>query len=420
MVIFAKLLAILSSIILLLFLFSPRKLASIYYFIRPLSQPAANVGISLVGLPITSFYSLVVILSTVVNIARRGAHYIFVKHSIILYILILFSSLSFINSANYSISFSSIIKILTGLSFFLLIYSSIETSDDGLSLLKMISYSSLLPLFFGFYQYITGIVFISGSIGLKETDRINSFMGQANAYGIYLTLALIATLIVIFHEANKRKKIIFISILIMIVIAEILAKNRGTWIALLAGFTLSGIFYRKIIKLRWYIVILLAIAILFSNNIYNRFQELNELNAAGRVHNTFAGRVNYWKELTPLIMKHPLIGHGIGTSSLVTSRYLKTELAPHNDYLRLALEIGIPGSFLYFLFLFFELFRNIRLALKKSYWQVNYPILALAIYFLIISMTQNIINNLINFPLFTSLVAVSMRMNSISRSELSY
>ena len=119
-------------------------------------------------------------------------------------------------------------------------------------------------------------------------------------------------------------------------------------------------------------------------------------------------------------MDRPILGYGIGTATSVTAKYLGVDAPPHNDYVRIALETGVFSALLYLLFLLRLFLYFYTRPVSANYWVYNFPMIILTIYFLIISMVQNITSNLILFPAFLIMVAVGIRANRLlAANELS-
>ena len=78
-----------------------------------------------------------------------------------------------------------------------------------------------------------------------------------------------------------------------------------------------------------------------------------------------SGRRKYWQEAFNIIKDYPFFGIGVNAYSLVGARYkISWGGYPHNCYLQIASEIGIPGLFS-FLFILFVLFRRSIRALSS-------------------------------------------------------
>ncbi len=416
MITISKVLTLIISLIMLgMFLF-PLNLASFYFIFRPLVQPYAFLKYKLVGnIPLTAIFPIILIIVAFSNKFLRKKYKLLPPNAIPIYLLLLFSVLSFYNTMDLMNSVGTILRILAGISVYLLVYNGIENQKDLKKVLYAIVISSIIPMIFGYYQFATNTGHTwKQSMGYKlGGHRIDSLFGEYNSYGIFLCITIFASLMLIFHEKSKTKKGSIIFLLISMIISSILALNRGSWISLSFGLTISYMFYFKQVKIRGFIITSLVITCLFSGMIFQRFQDLNSAKDPMQ-KNTFTGRIDYWKKLYPLVFIHPVTGHGLGNSKLVAQKYINSENVPHNDYLRLALEVGIPSACLYLFFFFKEFFTNLSLTRKKENWYINFPMLAATIYFPIISITQNVIGNVIVFCMMFALIGISRKWNLLN------
>ena len=189
------------------------------------------------------------------------------------------------------------------------------------------------------------------------------------------------------------------------VFSLLLSLNRGSWIALSFSLFFAGIIFFPYVHIRWYFFIGIIIIITSLTLIMDRFDELNEFTPWGTSKNTFSGRIDHWMQLVDIAFQRFYLGWGPGTSRVVSNDLLSFNFVPHNDYLRLFLETGILGP-LIFLFL---IIKNIILAIFSSRdfgkWKIHYTILVIITYFFIIALPQNIIANVMLFPLFLALLA---------------
>lgn len=406
-----KLITMLIVLLMIVLSSSPLNFAMFYILFRPLVQPYAMAHHMLFPcVPLTGIFGLVLITYSSLNCIFRRDYSILPPNIIFLYGLIFFSAISFLNTMNYMVSMSHVLKIATGVALYLLVYNSVQTESDAKKILYALVLTAIIPMLFGYYQFFTS----AGGRGLMGAAiRVNSFLCMANAYGEFLCICLCATLMLLFQEKERYKRMFLLCTMCSIIVSSILALNRGSWIAMTAGLLLAYPGYRTKLKARWFVLAGMLICILFSGIIVQRFLELEETTSWGASRNTFKGRVQFWKAIITLIPIHPLTGFGIGTAKLVTDKFYKLNCVPHNDYLRLVLEIGLPGAFLYVTFLSRELFASVRLIFDKENWFINYPMLACLIYWIILSTTQNLVYNVTIFPMFMMLLAVARRWNMV-------
>jgi O-antigen ligase len=410
--------AVLIGIMVLIF-FSPIHMCMIYLFIRPLVQPFAYHEFTFFGdFPLTSVFSLMIIGSAYVNGFFKHNNTLRLNALIPLYLMLYFSCMSFISTPSYAVSIAHVLKILSAMAIYMLVYNSIQSKEDMNKILWIYLLGSVIPMLFGYYQYITGTghawagQFYAGK-------RIDSFLGEYNAYGEYLSITITAALMLFFQENIKGKRIAILAILGSLALSMILSKNRGSWIALYTGFLFASFFYRRKIKLWSIILVTIILAAAFGGAIYERFQELHQLSSFGNPQDTLQGRLHGWAALLPIALDKPFFGHGVGAIVLIAKKHLQITFAPHNDYLRLSVEIGIFGMLFYLFFLLAELVRSIlNIRRKSENWRINYPMFIAVIYFIIISFFQNIIYNVTVFPMFLGLLGLTHKYNFLSQHDV--
>jgi O-antigen ligase len=279
-----------------------------------------------------------------------------------------------------------------------LVYGAIKNENDTEKLLIPIIVQSWIINIYGYYQYIAG------------RNRISSLLIEANAYGEYLCLLLGATFIVMLRTKKKWIRIFLLATSFAIAIAMVLAQNRGSWIATAFALVVSSILYGRQINFAKLVVPIAIVAIFSSGIVRQRFQQLNKLSESGYSQNTFQGRVETWYLMLKLVPMSPIVGHGIGSSFSIGEKYYGVKIAPHNDYVRIVVESGFPALFIYVGFLLSILASNIIRACRYENWWAHFPMLFVICYWMVISITQNLVSNVSIFPLFMALVAVGDKM----------
>ncbi|MCU7934742.1 MAG: O-antigen ligase family protein [Candidatus Thiodiazotropha sp. (ex Dulcina madagascariensis)] len=324
--------------------------------------------------------------------------------------ILILSVLSIGFSVNVSASLEGVVKIATMFCAYGIAYNSVKSLHDVDHIINSILIASIFPLFFGIYQAITGQY---DQIYTGAIERINSVFGVGNAYGIFLTITICASIISLMRKGlSKIGRIVIIVLLCLMIVSQILALNRGTWIALCVAIFIAIIPYKKDINLRWFIIGAILIFSVFSGIIYDRFT--NEgYRPTGEKRDTLSNRVEYWYSAVPMIMDRPIIGHGIGTTASKNDE--RSLLAPHNDYIRLALDIGILGSivYIYFLVSLALYFLRKRNKINDVMFRYNFPMAVMNSYFVIISTTQNIVYNMVSFVIYMILNGAIIKLNVV-------
>lgn len=411
----AKIISLLIAFTMFFLFFSPINIIMFYIFFRPLVQPFAYHKYTLISeVPLTSIFSLILIASAYVNALFKKENKLNHSSLIPLYLLLFFSLFSFINTTNYLVSMGGLLKILSGISMYILAYNSIEDEHSIKRILWAFVLCSIIPMATGYYQYFTGTGHEWKGV-YYASKRPDSCLGEWNIYGEFLCINIIATLILFLKEKRFNKKKIFLSLIILsLIISLILSMNRGSWISLFLGLMFATLIYKKRIKFKWIVFAGLLITISFGGIIYERFEELRK-SKDGYSQNTLQARIDYWNRLIPIVLDKPWIGHGLETAIIEGEMPYKKILAPHNDYIRLGLEIGIPGALFYLVFLLIVFLRSVEQKYHIDKWEINFPVLIIICYFIILSAFQNIIYNVTIFPMFMALLGISHKYETIKQ-----
>lgn len=402
---FGKILIYLITAALIVLIFSPNYFAYTYLFTRPLLQPFAMKKMMIYGIPITGIMALVLIGYTSIWIFVVGKFKAMVPNVLPLYFLSLAALLSFINTVSLYESVSGMAKLMTAVMAYVLIYNIAASEKDARKILIVITLSTILPMLVGYYQFIAGA---GGKAIGGETNRVIGTLGFANAFGIYLALSLGAAIMLLLHPRWKVNKYFLGAIIASIIACSVLSLNRGTWIALASAICISTLFYLNKVKLRYIIFGVLVVGVVFSKVIIDRFGQLEDRGYTNQ--NTFERRVEYWKITLDFVPEHAIVGWGIGTAQEVMLGKFDVADVTHNDYLRLQLETGILGLGAYVTFLGRIAWLVYRRRIYMQLWYINYPMMIVIIYFMIISLPQNIIDHMVNLPLFLCITAVYQRL----------
>lgn len=198
-----KLITLLIVLVMIDFSFSPLKFAIFYILFRPLVQPYATEHYTLfAGIQLTGVFALVLIAYSALTCCFRKDYTLLAPNIIFFYLLVLFSSLSFLHTLDYIVSIAQIIKIITATTLYALVYSVIKTTKDARKVIWSIVVASIIPMLIGYYQFFAGV----GGKGLMGmTNRATGGLGFPNMYGIFLALCFCAGLMLLFQKKALRR-----------------------------------------------------------------------------------------------------------------------------------------------------------------------------------------------------------------------
>jgi putative inorganic carbon (hco3(-)) transporter len=259
---------------------------------------------------------------------------------------------------------------------------------------KKIFIASLVGLgtfeaFYGLVQYLTGWQQIFTYVKKFDLEDATGTYINRNHYAGFLEMILPFSLALVFYEyarlrgnrgrsMNFRKLIaksglqsliLWLCVSVILCAALIFSRSR---MGILAASSSVLVIFALIVISRFhgrtssllaamFIVLSIGLALWIGPGpIVSRFQSVgDEYSPNG------PSRMSIWRDALPLIQHHPWLGTGLGTFPIAYTSGQATFLTQfvnhaHNDYLELAVDLGIPATFVLFASVFLILARAVR------------------------------------------------------------
>lgn len=337
------------------------------------------------------------------------------------------------------------LTLAMGLLFLIMVVSTVYATDKVMSLKESLRFLYYIILFFiikyeisskkilkniiKFYIFTCSIISVYGIVqfftkfGVKRDFiynvdryavgvRIPSTLENPNSLGAFLILVIFPLIMMAFCEENKKKKVVY-SILSLLILSNIvLSFSRNAWLGLIVGMVLL------IVICNWKaIFIFLAGGVMasFIPVIRNRLYDFRSISGDGRVQ--------LWKAAVEMIKDHPVLGVGNGNYYTLYGEYVKKypelnyhdhkHFPVHNSYLKVQSELGIAGiiSFLAILISIVIKIKNVADTVNDKFFEVFYKGFLVSV---IAFYVMNISDNLFFVPkismYFWILVAISQSM----------
>lgn len=197
--------------------------------------------------------------------------------------------------------------------------------------------------------------------GLPGTAVPRTTMGQRNYASMYLMLTLPFLARHYFRSSGRRAVYAFGAVVLSVAFV-LLAKTRGAWIGLAAGFfyfVFSGGVRRLLNRKRKLIYLLfpslaalvLAAAVGLPAGAERSFESKTTFSDAVRTVLNPRQRLSFWRPC--LGVTNPMLGAGFGNFPIAATPYLRKAEAKalnwevHNDYLQAYVDLGVPGVLLF-------------------------------------------------------------------------
>jgi putative inorganic carbon (HCO3(-)) transporter len=260
-----------------------------------------------------------------------------------------FAAVSIINAPDKNFSIYNYVHLMGK---YILAYYLVINNVNSPKQIKMLVYallsSAVLVVFYGFYQYFSGID-ISSFMWVDKnkfpdlTTRVFSTFGNPNLLAGFLLVIISLAFSLSLYEKSFNIKTCFAVVTLAAGLCLIMTYSRGLWLSLFATLFIYGKFYDK--RIFWASIPILTIIVFADANISARAASL--INPADT---SSALRLALWDSAWQMILKHPVLGIGWGSYWLVYPDYdyfiKDTSIIiyhAHNMYLNIAAETGFLG-----------------------------------------------------------------------------
>ena len=327
-----------------------------------------------------------------------------IKSFVLFLVCILFSMIFSVNIIESSIVFFRWLTIALVFLSFIIILSKIKKTENIFLILVIFSlFEILLP----FIEYLR-IVSIK-DFSFADSNYLKTFTGNKNITSASLSLKFPFILYAINRYKNPVMRI-FLTIFLFIGFYDlILISSRAALLGVMIvslGCILYFIFYKKdkyvIVYPLLYVSALLLSTLTLSNSNVLISDRVSTINTDDQSTNE---RIRFYRHGLNAFVNSPLIGSGIGTWKTESIKYDKENIQSyvvpyhmHNDFLQLAVEIGVLGLLAYLSMFWFSL-KFLILNLKKK----KEIIIPLILSFIIYGIDANF-----NFPMARPIMQVQL------------
>jgi putative inorganic carbon (hco3(-)) transporter len=309
-----------------------------------------------------------------------------------LLIYFIFSGVTIFYSVNSFSTFKELLRFFDLGFLFFLSFTSTKTKKDFVTLLKILFFSSLIPVFVGISQFFLGIGYTDSAF---EAPRIFGTFSHPNSFSLILSSLAVLAVWKYLESKEISEKIWIIALESIYLFALILTFTRIGWLALLLATVVIG--FLKYKKLLAGVVLASLLVYLFVPFVQERMRDA----VSPQPGSSLTWRKVLWKDMIDetLGSGKQYIGYGVNTFEQVAEnkrgiRFGST--AAHNDFVKSFLEGGYLGLVVYVFFLgylFVFLARNYRASKHPDQKTFFLVMLALFLSLVFASLSDNIIRN---------------------------
>lgn len=173
-------------------------------------------------------------------------------------------------------------------------------------------------------------------------ERVRATFLHPNPFAIFCTVLLVAGIALVGVMTGWRRRAL-LGTLAALGVGLFATYARGAWIAAAAGVVAVAVAQRNRRLLVGLVVGVVAVVALVPSAAA-RFADVGDADqASGEPSNSLSWRLDYWQDALELADGNPLTGIGLDMVSVA----FEEAVPPHNDYVRVVVELGVVGALAY-------------------------------------------------------------------------
>lgn len=315
----------------------------------------------------TQFMALVFLILAILFLFTRLRQIVQIPLLFPIGLFLILSSFSIFRIEEYRLlALDEILRLSEIFLVFIVTYLSFAQKDDVLVIVRALVIATIFPILLALWQYWQGVNLFPVT---NFEVRVFGTFAHPNVLALFLSFVILQLLIFRATTTHLAYKIAYLMVIFLALITLLLTFGRTAWVGLMVGILLLAF-----LKFRyWFLLIpiLVSLIISFVPAISQRFADLQYWTPHT---NTLIWRVELWQNMAQKVLVKPIFGHALGQFEVVARQIMGQAFSletihPHNDYLEIAFESGLPGLIAY-LFL-------IGLVLStalKAYQKTNDPL----------------------------------------------
>lgn len=285
---------------------------------------------------------------------------------------------SFLGSIN---KFHGFLSWFSYISIFFFSYHFVKIHNQ-IKVLRLLIFSSLILCVYGIYQHFFVSQLVEGPVKdnfspswlfLDNVNRVKSwaFFDNPNHFGSYLIILLLIGMVFYLINHQRMGFIIYGFSNVLIFATLLYTGSRAAWLSIFFAVIIFSflifLYRRDLTKKLFSLLFMFFIVLLVVNFTEDHFVIKQTFSIGGDVNaivsdkeddRAGSGRWGTWKRAIPILKEYYLIGSGPSTFNIVYREstedgFLVNYLDnAHNDYLEIAITIGIPALLIYLAFIF--------------------------------------------------------------------
>ncbi len=261
----------------------------------------------------------------------------------------------FYNSPDFAIGLEGLRAVVEYMLFFFVVVQFLNSPTAAKRLVYALVFVGTFMGLHGIYQYVAWVDIPSRWLDRVETSirtRAFSVAGNPNVLGCVLVIMIPLAVALVFSEKKTGKKLLFSFSTAAMTLCLLFTGSRSAFLGLALAVLVYALLNRDK-RLLAGVVVVSVLTFIFVPIVRDRFAYLL---SADYINSSLRdGRLSRWPKAVEMVKQNPWFGVGLGRfgGAVAAANNIPGTFYIDNYYLKIAVEMGIPGL-LFFLLLFYN------------------------------------------------------------------
>lgn len=241
---------------------------------------------------------------------------------------------------------------LSQFGFYLAVYSIVKTRGQAKRAMIYIMFGTVIVVLFGLKEML-------GKLGLSsiEKQRLGGVFEQPNDFGGFVAYTFIPFIAIFVFNFGKIKAWLMAPYFLLVLKVLITTFSRGAYVAFAVGGLVIVWLRGKAFAIGWGAAALLLVALfpqVLPTSVLDRLNHTSRDSRIEKLDKSSEHRLILWKAAIDMTLENPVTGKGFKAFPYLKSKYTERpvhEGDPHNMYLYIAAQMGLPALLLFLSFM---------------------------------------------------------------------
>lgn len=232
--------------------------------------------------------------------------------------------------------------------FYLAVYSLVKTRGQAKRAMVYVMFGTAIVVLFGLREVIE-----KAGLGSIEKQRLGGVFEQPNDFGGFIAYTFLPFVALFLFNMGKIKAWVLTPYFLVTIKVLITTFSRGAYVAFAVGGFVIGWMRGKAFLLGWGIFALALVAMfpqVLPDSVLDRLNQTGRSSKVEKLDKSSEDRLILWDAAIEMTLENPFTGKGFKAFPYLKGQYTRIPVRegdPHNMYLYISSQMGVPALLLF-------------------------------------------------------------------------